>query len=71
MGVMVSEVYDALIEAGASPEKARAAAEAIPATEQLATKKDLAQLETRIVKTGIGLVALAVVLNNFLAWVIR
>ena len=56
MGVMVSEVYDALVEAGASPEKARAAAEAIPATEQLATKQDLAQLETRIFKTGIGLV---------------
>ena len=71
MGVMVSEVYDALIEAGASPAKARAAAEAIPATEQLATKQDLAQLETRMVKTGIALVALAVVLNNFLAWVIR
>ena len=71
MGVMVSEVYDALVEAGASPEKARAAAEAIPATEQLATKQDLAQLETRIFKTGIGLVALAVVLNNFLAWMIR
>ena len=41
--IMVSEVYDALIEADASPEKARAAAEAIPAPEQLATKQDLAR----------------------------
>lgn len=75
MGVMVSEVYDALIEAGASPEKARAAAESIPATEQLATKADLqteiAKLETRMVKTGIALVGIAVVLNNFVHWIIR
>ena len=44
MGIMVSEVYDALIEAGASEAKARAAAESIPIPEQLATKQDVAAL---------------------------
>ena len=44
MGVMVSEVYDALMAAGAPESKARAAAEAIPATEQLATTQDIAEL---------------------------
>ena len=43
MGLMVSEVYDALIDAGASEAKARAAAEAVPAAEQLATKQDIAE----------------------------
>ena len=45
MGVMVSEVYQALIEAGASETKAKAAAEAIPVIEQLATKTDLAEVK--------------------------
>ena len=42
MSLIVSEVYDALIEAGASETKAKAAAGAIPLAEQLATKDDLA-----------------------------
>ncbi len=42
MSLIVSEVYDALIEAGASETKAKAAAGAIPLAEQLATKEDLA-----------------------------
>ena len=42
VSVIVSEVYDALLEAGASEEKAKAAAGAIPVGEQLATKADLA-----------------------------
>ena len=42
MSLIVSEVYDALIEAGASEAKAKAAAGAIPLAEQLATKDDLA-----------------------------
>ena len=42
MGIMVSEVYEALIDAGASEAKAKAAAEAIPVSEQLTTKTDLA-----------------------------
>ena len=48
MSVIVSEVYDALLEAGASEEKAKAAAGAIPVGEQLATKADLAPLTTHI-----------------------
>ena len=78
MGVMVSEVYDAFLAAGAPEAKARAAAEAIPATEQLATKQDIAELradmaarETRLVKWGVALVGLAVATESFLDWVIR
>ena len=78
MGVMVSEVYDAFLAAGAPEAKARAAAEAIPISDQLATKQDIARLETRIVavegkvwKAGIAIASLAVLLNKFLDWVIR
>ena len=78
MGVMVSEIYDALIDAGAAEDKARAAAESIPISDQLATKQDIARLETRIVgveakiwKTGITIASLAVLLNKFLGWVIK
>ena len=42
---MISEVCEALIEAGASETKAKAAAEAIPVIEQLATKTDLAEVK--------------------------
>lgn len=45
MSLIVSEVYDALIEAGASEEKAKAAAGAIPLAERLATKEDLDELK--------------------------
>jgi len=45
MSLIVSEVYDALIEAGATKEKARAAAVVIPHLELLATKEDIARLE--------------------------
>ena len=48
MSVIVSEVYDALIEAGASQEKARAAAAAIPVGQQLATKQDIASLKAEL-----------------------
>lgn len=44
MSLIVSEVYDALIEAGTSAEKARAAAGAIPNAEKLVTKEDLTEL---------------------------
>ena len=80
--VMVSEVYEALIEAGASEAKAKAAAEATPASEQLATKQDLvevkaslevsiAALEAKVRRAGIAIAALAVLLKKFLDWVIR
>ena len=48
MNLIVSEVYDALIEAGASEAKARAAAGAIPVGEHLATKADIAELGVQI-----------------------
>ena len=48
MSMIVSEVYDALIEAGTSEEKAKAAAGAIPMVERLATKDDVALLKDDI-----------------------
>ena len=45
---MVTEIYDALIEAGASEQKARAAAQSVPLAEQLATKQDIVVLKTDI-----------------------
>ena len=53
MGIMVSEIYEALIEAGASEAKAKAAAEAIPLAEQLVTKTDLAEVKADL-KADIG-----------------
>ena len=77
MGVMVSEVYDAFVDAGASEAKARAAAEAIPISDQLATKQDIGDLksditalEAKMWKAGITIASLAVLLNKFLDWVI-
>ena len=52
MPTMISEVYDALLEAGASEEKARKAAEAVAAYDQR-----FATLETRLVQLD-GRVAL-------------
>lgn len=49
VGLIVSEVYDALIEAGTSEEKARAAAGAIPVVERLATRDDMAVLKDDMV----------------------
>ena len=48
MSLIVSEVYDALIEAGTSEAKAKAAAGAIPLAEHLATKDDIAAVRTEI-----------------------
>ena len=42
--MMNSDVYDALIAAGAPEDKARAAAKSIGDTNQLATKKDVTEL---------------------------
>lgn len=52
MPTMISEVYDALVEAGASEEKARKAAEAVAAYDQR-----FAGIETRLVELS-GRVAL-------------
>ena len=48
MGIMVSEVYEALVEAGASEVKAKAAAEAIPVIEQMATKQGLTEVQSAL-----------------------
>ena len=47
MSIIVSEVYDALLDAGASEAKAKAAAAAIPVGRHLATKGDIAQFATK------------------------
>lgn len=47
MSTMIIEVYDALIEAGTSPEKAKLASSAI-ANESLATKSDIAGIKKDI-----------------------
>ena len=48
MGIMVSEVYEALIAAGAPEDKAKAAAEAIPVSDVLATREDIAGIKQDI-----------------------
>jgi hypothetical protein len=48
MSIMVTEVYQALVDAGASEEKARAAAEAIPDMSDLAEKNDIAELRSEL-----------------------
>ena len=45
-----TEMYDALREAGASEEKARAAAMNVPSIEQVATKEDIATLRTEMIE---------------------
>lgn len=47
MSTMISEVYEAFLEAGVSKDKAKNAAEAL-ASEQLATKRDIVLLEQNI-----------------------
>ena len=54
MSLIVSEVYDALIEAGTSEAKAKAAAGAIPLAEHLATKGDLAEVKADLIKWMVG-----------------
>ena len=77
MGVMVSEIYDAFIDAGADEAKARAAAAAVPISGRLAAKQDIARLETRlyralwiqaggIVGALVGLVGTAIAVAYFL-----
>ena len=51
--MMVTEVYQALVDAGASEEKARAAAEAIPDMSELADKNDVAGFRSEL-QRGIG-----------------
>ena len=53
MATMISEVYDALLEAGASQEKARKAAEAIAGYEQRFNK---VETELVLIKWMLGVV---------------
>jgi gas vesicle protein len=53
MSLIVSEVYDALIEAGTTVEKARAAAAAIPVAERLVTREELTD-QTGMLKEDLG-----------------
>jgi len=50
MSLIVSEVYDALIEAGTSADKARAAAATIPVVERLATREDITEVKQDIAR---------------------
>lgn len=54
MTTMVVELYDALIKAGVDEETAKLAAKAVLDTEVLATKKDLAEMRTEIIKWNTG-----------------
>ncbi len=66
MRIMVSEVYEALIAAGAPESKAKAAAESTPISHQIATKSDLADLEVRLLRhiyaVGVGAAGITVTL---------
>ena len=48
MSIMIAEVYEALVEAGASEEKAKAAAGVVPVRDNLATKTDLQELRSEM-----------------------
>ena len=47
MTTMIAELYEALVDAGASEGKAKEAAQAL-STENLATKGDIAKLDTKL-----------------------
>ena len=48
MIMMIAEIYEALVEAGASEEKAKAAAGVVPVMYSLATKTDLQELRSEM-----------------------
>ena len=56
--------YDALLEAGASQDKARAAAEVIPWKSEGATKADLHALESRMWRMAGMVAAIAIAVNT-------
>ena len=59
MSVIVSELYDALISAGAPENQARAAAAAIPIQDNLATRHDLLELKAEL-KAQIAILKFAI-----------
>ena len=46
MSRMIAEIYEALVEAGTSEEKAKAAAGVVPVIDNLATKSDMQELRS-------------------------
>ena len=62
MSVMVKEIFEAFIEAGASEEKAKAAAGVVPVTDSLATKLDMSKMEVRLIKWMVSLQLASLVL---------
>ena len=48
MSIMITEIYEALVEAGASEEKAKAAASAVPEEDRLGTRSDIQELWSEI-----------------------
>lgn len=69
MSTIIVELYDALKEAGASEEKARAASNAI-FEEQLATKSDITVLKTKLdmikwMVSGVGFGVVLLVIRSF------
>ena len=44
--MMIAEIYEALVEAGTSEEKAKAAAGVVPVIDNLATKTDMQELRS-------------------------
>ena len=61
--MIIAEVYDAFLAAGAPEDKARSAAQAIT-SETLATKSDITRIEKEllVVKWMLGIVIVAVVI---------
>ena len=48
MSMMIAEIYEALVEAGTSEEKAKAAAGVVPVSDSLVTKTDLQELRSEM-----------------------
>lgn len=53
MSILVVEVYEALIAAGAPEEKAKAAAAAIPVAGSLATKDDIGNVKAELAEFNV------------------
>lgn len=54
MTTLIKELQDALIEAGATPEKADAARASVLPAEQTASKADLKEMQLQLIKWIVG-----------------
>ena len=64
-------VYDALLQAGASEPRARAAAQSVADTDHLATKADLAEMKSDLIQMGMataGAIVLTMLAGFHLLW---